>query len=473
MSTVTIKRAFKTEILPNSNQTALIHKTIGVSRFLYNLFISENQRDYELHNPDKINESKDKRKKHLEYSVKTPREYLEAIYESFDYSFIGYMDFSKWINNELIPNNPDLRWIKEVSSKSNKQALNNADKAFKEFFKGDKGYPRFKKKKDQDVKCYFPKNNPTDWEVKRNKIKIPTLGWVHLKEYGYIPSSVKISSGTVSQKGDRYFVSVLVEYQMDVSWRDRIPYTGGIGVDLGIKKFVTTNRDDLSFDNINKTNEIRRLEKKLKREQRKLSRKYESYKATGNNLSKNREKNKEFKMFIDSIAESKLTSDEVNEKLENLKKGEPTKYIGKNIAKQILKIQKIHMRLTNIRHNYVNYVVTELVKTKPKFITIEDLNVKGLMKNKHLSKAIANQNFHRFKSVLTQKCKEWNIELRMVSRTYPSSKRCSNCGNIKTELKLKDRTYTCDVCNLTIDRDKNAGVNLQKATKYKVLSKTV
>ena len=244
-----------------------------------------------------------------------------------------------------------------------------------------------------------------------------------------------------------------------------------IGVDLGIKTFVTTNRDYLFFNNINKTVEIRRLEKKLKREQRKLSRKYKSYKVTGNNLSKNREKNKEFKMFIDSIAESKLTPDEINKKLEKLKKGEPTEYIGKNIAKQILKIQKIHMRLSNIRSNYINHVVTELVKTKPKFITIEDLNVKGLMKNKHLSKAIANQNFHKFKVVLIQKCKEWNIELRMVSRTYPSSKRCSNCGNIKKDLKLKDRTYTCSLCNLTIDRDKNAGINLQKATKYKVLSK--
>ena len=176
-------------------------------------------------------------------------------------------------------------------------------------------------------------------------------------------------------------------------------------------------------------------------------------------------------MFIDSIAESKLTPDEINKKLEKLTKGEPTEYIGKNIAKQILKIQKIHMRLSNIRSNYINHVVTELVKTKPKFITIEDLNVKGLMKNKHLSKAIANQNFHKFKVVLIQKCKEWNIERRMVSRTYPSSKRCSNCGNIKKDLKLKVRIYTCSLCNLTIDRDKNAGVNLQKATKYKVLLK--
>lgn len=473
MSTITVKRAFKTEILPDSIQTSIIHKTIGVSRFLYNLFISENKRDYELHNPDKLSEKEGKRDKYLEYFGKTPREYLESIYGSFDYSFIGYIDFSKWINNELVPNNPSLSWIKEVSSKSNKKALQNADKAFKDFFKGEKGYPRFKKKKDQDVKGYFPKNNLKDWEVKRNKIKIPTLGWTHLKEFGYIPLNAKISSGTVSQKGDRYFVSVLVEYQMDISWRDRIPYTEGIGVDLGIKTFVTTNRDDLVFNNINKTKEIKRLEKKLKREQSKLSRKYESYKVTGNNLAINRKKNKEFQMFINSISTSELTTDELNKKLENLKKGEPTKYIGKNITKQILKVQKIHMRLTNIRHNYINHVVSELVKTKPRFITIEDLNVKGLMKNKHLSKAIANQNFHKFKVVLTQKCKEWNIELRMVSRAYPSSKKCSCCGNIKTDLRLKDRTYTCGICNLKIDRDKNAGVNLQQASKYKVLSKIV
>ena len=471
MSTITVKRGFKTEILPDSNQITIIHKTIGVSRFLYNLFISENKRDYELRNPDKTNKKKDKKSNYLDYSGKTPREYLENIYGSFEYSFIGYMDFSKWINNELVPNNPDLNWIKEVSSKANKQSLNNSDKAFKKFFKGEADYPRFKKKKDQNVKAYFPKNNPKDWEVKRHKIKIPTLGWTHLKEFGYIPLNAKISSGTISQKGDRYFVSVLVEYQMDISWRDKIPYTEGIGVDLGLKMFATTNRDDLCFKNINKSREIKRLERKLKREQRKLSRKYESYKSTGNNLGLNRKKYREFQMFIDSIATSELTTDEINKKLEKLKEGEPTKYIGKNIAKQILKIQKIHMRLTNIRHNYINHVVMKLVKNKPEFITIEDLNVKGLMKNKHLSKAIANQNFHRFKVVLTQKCKEWNIELRMVSRAYPSSKKCSCCGNIKKDLKLKDRTYTCDVCNLTIDRDKNAGLNLQKAPKYKVLSK--
>lgn len=471
MSTITVKRAFKTEILPNNNQITIIHKTIGVSRFLYNLFISENQRDYELRNPEKLNEKKDKKNKYLDYSCKTPREYLEKIYESFDYSFIGYMDFSKWINNELIPNNPNLNWIKDVSSKSNKQSLNYADKAFKDFFKGEKGYPRFKKKKDQNVKVYFPKNNPKDWEVKRNKIKIPTLGWTHLKEFGYIPLNAKISSGTVSQKGDRYFVSVLVEYQMNVSWRDKISYTEGIGVDLGLKIFATTNRDNLDFNNINKTKEVKRLEKKLKREQRKLSRKYESYKLTGNNLAINKKKYHDFQIFVNSISTSEMTSEQIIKELENLKKGEPTKYIGKNIAKQILKIQKIHRRLANIRHNYINHVVYELVKTKPSFITIEDLNVKGLMKNKHLSKAIANQNFHKFKVALIQKCKEWNIELRMVNRFYPSSKKCSCCGNIKTDLKLKDRVYICDKCGLEIDRDKNAAINLKQATKYKVLVK--
>lgn len=157
--------------------------------------------------------------------------------------------------------------------------------------------------------------------------------------------------------------------------------------------------------------------------------------------------------------------------LEKITKGETAKYCGKNIDKQIIKVQKIHRRLTNIRHNYVKTVVHKLVKTKPAYITIEDLNVKGMMKNKHLSKAIANQNFTLFKEHLTKKCKEWNIELRMVDRFFPSSKMCSCCGEVNKGLQLKDRVFTCPSCNFTIDRDKNAGINLKQAKKYKVLVK--
>ena len=184
------------------------------------------------------------------------------------------------------------------------------------------------------------------------------------------------------------------------------------------------------FKNINKTSTVKKIEKKLKREQRKLSRKYES-------------------LIIRNKKE---------------KGGNVTR---QNIQKQIVKVQKLHQRLRNIRTDYINKTVFSIVKQKPSYITIEDLNVKGMMKNKHLSKAIASQKFFEFKTKLMSKCKQNDVELRIVDRFYPSSKTCSNCGKIKKDLKLSDRIYKCD-CGFTIDRDLNASINLKNAKEYKI-----
>ena len=336
------------------------------------------------------------------------------------------MDFSKWLNNEYIPKNQEVKWIKEVSSKATKQAIMNGDKAFRDFFKKAKGFPRFKKKKNQDVKAYFPKNNKTDWTLERHRVKIPTLGWVRLKEFGYIPVNSIVKSGTVSQKADRYYVSILVEDDyIEVSKSTN----EGVGIDLGVKEFAVCS-DGIKFKNINKTSTVKKVEKKLKREQRKLSRKYESLKI----------RNK------------------------NIKEGRATR---QNIQKQVVKVQRLHQRLANIRTDYINKIVSSIIKQKPSYITIEDLNVKGMMKNKHLSKAIASQKFFEFKTKLMSKCKQNNIELRIVDRFYPSSKTCSNCGKIKKDLKLSDRIYKCD-CGFTIDRDLNASINLKNAKEYKI-----
>ena len=328
-----------------------------------------------------------------------------------------------------------MKWIKEVSSKATKQAIMNGDKSFRDFFKKAKGFPRFKKKKNQDVKAYFPKNNKTDWTLERHRVKIPTLGWVRLKEFGYIPVNSMVKSGTVSQKADRYYVSILVE-ERDIKISNsnigiKISNTNneGLGIDLGIKEFAVCS-DGIKFKNINKTSTVKKVEKKLKREQRKLSRKYESLKTRNKN-----------------IREGRATS--------------------QNIQKQIVKVQKLHQRLTNIRTDYINKIVSSIIKQKPSYITIEDLAVSNLMKNKHLSKAIASQKFFEFKTKLMSKCKENNIELRIVDRFYPSSKTCSNCGKIKKDLKLSDRIYKCD-CELAIDRDLNASINLKNAKEYKI-----
>ena len=395
-----MKRAYKIEINPTQKQKLKIHQTIGVSRFVYNFYIARNKEIYKKEG-----------------------------------KFVSGIDFSKWLNNEYIPNNQDMKWIKEVSSKATKQAIMNGDKAFKDFFKKAKGFPRFKKKKNQDVKAYFPKNNKTDWTLERHRVKIPTLGWVRLKEFGYIPVNSLVKSGTVSQKADRYYVSILVEERdieisnSNIGIKIFNHNNEGVGIDLGIKEFAVCS-DGIKFKNINKTSTVKKVEKKLKREQRKLSRKYESLKI----------RNK------------------------NIKEGRATR---QNIQKQIVKLQKLHQRVTNIRTDYINKIVSKIVKQKPSYVTIEDLAVSNMMKNKHLSKAIASQKFFEFKTKLMSKCKQNNIELRIVDRFYPSSKTCSQCGKVKKDLKLSDRIYKCD-CGFTIDRDLNASINLKNAKEYKI-----
>ena len=382
-----MKRAFKTEILLTEEQALKIRKTIGVCRYVYNLFLSKNIENYKNSG-----------------------------------SFIGGMDFSKWLNN--IHTIEKDQWIKEVSSKAVKQAIMTADKAYKNFFKGQAKFPRFKKKKNQDVKAYFPKNNRTDWTIERHRIKIPTLGWIRLKEYGYIPKNAKVSSGTVSLKAGRYYVSVLCE--VSGGNESNINTQDGIGLDLGLKDFAIAS-DGQTFKNINKTVKVKKLEKSLKRQQRVLNKKLESKKKRGENGSK-------------------------------------------NIRKQILKVQKLHSRLASKRQEYVRNVAITLVKTKPKYIVIEDLNVKGMMKNRHLADSVSKQNFYSFTHFLLNKCNQYGIELRKVDRWYPSSKLCSTCGYKKTRLSLRERVFKCESCDTELDRDFNASLNLKYAAEYTIIT---
>ena len=381
--------SYKTEINPTQEQIQKINQTIGTCRYIYNFYLA---------------------------TQKERHEHGEKLQSS--------IDFSKWLNNDYLPEHEDMSWIKEVSSKSVKQSITNAYSAYQRFFKKQSKFPKFKKKGKSDVKMYFVKTDAKSiiW-CERHRIKIPTLGWVRLKEKGYIPttkSGLVIRSGTVSEKAGRYYVSVLV----DVSQKEtEKPTNQGIGIDLGIKDLAICS-DKQVFKNINKSKEVKRLEKKLKREQRSLSRMYE-----------------------------------------NKKKGEPTQRA--NIQKQKLKVQKLHHRIDNIRTDYINKTIAEIVKTKPSYITIEDLNVSGMMKNRHLSKAVASQKFYEFRTKLKTKCDDNGIELRIVDRWYPSSKICHCCGNIKKDLKLSDRIYRCD-CGYVEDRDFNASLNLRDAKTYEI-----
>lgn len=304
----------------------------------------------------------------------------------------------------------------------------NADRAFKSFFKKKSSFPKFKKKNRSDVKMYFVKNNQKECFCERHRINIPTLGWIRLKEKGYIPTTKQgyvIKSGTVSQKAGRYYVSVL----LDMPESERLQLNDfGLGIDLGVKDFAIVSNGE-TYKNINKTAGLRKLEKQLKREQRCLSRRYEDLK-----------------------------------KRNKIRKGEATR---QNIQKQVLKVQKIYRRISNIHTDYINKTIAEIVKNKPSYITIEDLNVKGMMKNRHLSKAVASQKFYEFRIKLEAKCRESGIELRVVDRWYPSSKLCHHCGSIRRDLKLSDRIYKCS-CGYTEDRDFNAALNLRDALTYEI-----
>ena len=384
-------KALKIELNLTNEQKIQVNKTIGTERFIYNEYIKYNQEQYELGN-----------------------------------KFVSANDFSKYINNVYLPNNPDKKWIKDVSSKSVKQAMIYGEKAFKNFFKGLSAFPVFKKKGKNELGAYFVKNNKTDFEFYRHKIKIPTLKFVRVKEYGYIPKNAIIKSGTITKIADRYFLSLVMEVDDIVKTENK--NIKGLGVDLGIKDTAICS-NGMVFKNINKTKKVKKIKKKLKREQRKMSR---------------------------SVEYSKSKKIKLKE--------------CKNFNKKKLKVQKLFYRLNCIRDDYNNKIVDEITRTKLKYITIEDLKVSNMMKNKHLSKAIQEQNFYAIRTKLVNKCKEKNIELRLVDTFYPSSKTCSCCGEIKKDLKLNDRIYKCCNCGLEIDRDYNASINLEKAKIYKVIA---
>lgn len=381
-------KSFKTEINPTEEQKARIRRTIGTCRYVYNFYLGHNK----------------------------------ALHDNGE-KFMTGKSFSLWLNNEYIPDNPDKTWIREVYSKAVKKSIEDGCTAFTRFFKHQSDFPKFKKKGKSDVKMYFVRNNPKDCQCERHRLKIPTLGWVRIKEKGYIPTTkdgYMIRSGTVSVKAGRFYVSVLVEIP-DVNIDNNS--NEGIGIDLGLKDLAIVSNGK-TYRNINKSAGLKKLEKQLIREQRSLSRKYE-----------------------------------------NLKKGESTQRA--NIQKQRLKVQKLHHKMDNIRTDYINKTIAEIVKTKPSYITIEDLNVKGMMKNRCLSKAVASQKFYEFRTKLKAKCDENGIELRVADRFYPSSKTCHHCGSVRKNLKLSDRIYRCE-CGYVADRDLNAALNLKDAKTYRI-----
>ena len=389
-------KAYKTEIYPTKDQIKLIHQTCGNVRYIYNQFIATNFERLDKNKP--------------------------VIW--------GY-DYSKMINND--PTTPS--WLKTVSSKALKKAIMNAEGALRAYLKGDKGKPKCKKK-SKNNSFYLTQGI----KVERHRIFLPKLKWVRLKEFGYIPKD--ISSVTVSVKNGRYYISCLSKTETD----ERIATSGeGIGIDFGLKdQFITK---DQTIPSINKSKKVRKLEKKLHREQRSLSRRYEA--------------NMKNKVYYKSGAKKgQLKSFEWIRPLHECK----------NLRKQQRIVSKLYERLSRIRTDYNRKALKSILKRKPSFIVIEDLNVKGVMKNKHLSKAISQAQWYTSRVFLQQQCEKLGIELRLAPRFYPSSKLCSNCGYKNVDLKLKDRSWECPDCHVVHNRDENAAINLEKCVDYTVLT---
>ena len=390
-------RAYKTEIHPTQAQIELIHKTFGCTRYIYNQYVYEN---------------------------------LENLASGKD--FISAFSYSKRVNND--PNTPV--WLKEVPSKAIKQALIYADRAFKNYFSKRNGKPKFKEKGSSESFYLIG-----TIKVERHRIFVPVLKWIRLKEFGYIPKN--ISSVTISMKNGRYYISCSCKDEVD----ERIPLSDySMGIDFGLKdQFIT---EDRVIPSINKSLRIRKLEQRLRREQRKLSRKYEV--------------NMVDKVYYQTGAKKG--------QLKSYKRLKPLSDC-KNIQKQKLKVARIYERLTRIRTEYNRKALRSLVlERKPSSITIEDLAVRNMMKNRHLSKSISKAQWYQSRLYLENLCKKLGIELRLVNRFYPSSKLCSDCGFKYKDLKLNERTWTCSNCGSKHDRDVNAAINLGQCKEYTVLT---
>lgn len=379
-------KSIKVMLLPNNKQKSKLFASSGANRFAYNWTLARQKENYE--NGGKFLSDNDLRKE------------LTQLKKSDEY---------KWLNG--------------YSNNITKQAIKDACDAYKRFFNKQSGFPKFKSKKKTRPSFYIDtsKIQFTETHVKLEKISESAkknkakLNWIKLAEKNKISTNCKYMNPRVTFDGLNWWISVGIEYDNNIA----IPMNEGIGIDLGIKDLAICS-DGHTYKNINKTNKVKKIEKKRRRLQRQISRKYL--------------KNKEGSSY-------KKTS---------------------NIKKLEKKLLKTNRRLTNIRKNYLYQTTTEIISREPMFIVLESLNVQGMMKNRHLSKAIQQQNLYEFKRQIEYKCLWNNIRFVQADKWYPSSKTCSECGSIKKNLKLSDREYVCTECGCVIDRDFNASINLMK-----------
>lgn len=310
----------------------------------------------------------------------------------------------------------EYEFLNEVSNSTLKVICTDLNQAYQNFFKKNAKFPKFKSK--HKSKLAFPICAERFYFAK-NYAQIQKLGHVKYKSSKPIPLGrgvAKFTNPRISFVNGKWILSFCMECENQTVYTE---HKGRIGIDLGVKELavVSVNGEQMNFHNINKSKRVRTLKHKLKHLQRKVSRKY----RTNGNYEKT-----------------------------------------KSILKTEAQIKEIHYRLANIRLNYIHQTTHKLTELYPEVITMEDLNVSGMMKNRHLARAIQEQCFYEFRRQMEYKCEMKGIKIQFADRLYPSSKTCSCCGHIKKDLKLKDRTYICSECGLKIDRDFNAALNLER-----------
>ncbi|MGN0329156.1 MAG: RNA-guided endonuclease InsQ/TnpB family protein [Lachnospira sp.] len=377
-------KSLKVMLMPNNIQNTKMFQYAGAARFAYNWALTREQENHEKGG-----------------------------------KFIPDTELRKEFTR--LRNSDEYAWLQNISNNVTKQAIKDACNAYKNFFKGLQQYPRYKSKKRSMPKFYQDniKIKFTDTHVKlegfssSRKANKQKLNWVRLAEHGRIPADARYRNPRISFDGLNWWISVGIECPDS---REELS-EHGIGIDLGVKDLAVCS-DNHTYKNINKSQTIKKLEKRKRRLQRSVSRKYE----------------------------------------QNKKKGKYCK--TNNVVKKEKLLLKVNHRLTNIRKNYLHQTTSEIVDRKPRFICIEDLNVSGMMKNRHLAKAVQSQGFYEFHRQLEYKCKNAGIQLIVADRFYPSSKLCSCCGAVKKDLKLSDRVYRCS-CGNVMDRDLQAAINLK------------
>ena len=377
-------KSFKVMLVPNNVQRTKMFQYAGAARFAYNWALGREKENYEK--GGKFIPDSELRK-----------------------------EFTKLRNSE------EYVWLRKVSNNVTKQAIKDACNSYKNFFKGLQNYPKYKSKKKTAPKFYQDnvKIQFTDTHVKfegfsaSRKANKQKRNWVRLAEHGRIPTDVKYRNPRISFDGLNWWISVSIEYPDCTEQLSK----DGVGIDLGIKDLAVCS-DANKYKNINKSQTVKKLEKRKRRLQHSVSRKYEQNKEKGKYCKTN------------------------------------------NIVKNEKLLLKVNHRLTNIRKNHLHQTTSEIVNRKPRFICIEDLNVSGMMKNRHLAKAVQNQGFFEFRKQMEYKCETIGIQLIIAERFYPSSKLCSCCGAIKKDLKLSERVYKC-VCGNVMDRDFQASINLR------------